>query len=140
MKNPNPANAGTFDVEQDHARLVIDVLGLDICELARAFMRMPTGRTSRTPMLVTYRNRVFLALRHARVDGDALSLAEIGMVAGGFDHTSIGEACRRAERAELLTQAQIEALRRGASPRRRRRPDVSAAASPAIPATTGEHA
>lgn len=129
MKSPNPANAGAFDLDQDHVRLVMDVLGLDVCELARAFTRGATGRTSRTPMLVKYRNRVFLALRHARIDGEGLSYAEIGMVAGGFNHTSIIEACSRAERAGALTHDQISALRQGGVPFVR---------TPATPA--GEHA
>ena len=122
MTLPNPANAGTFDVEQDHARLVIDVLGLDHADLASAFGPIAeTGRPSMTARSIAYRRRVLLALRTARVDGKGLSYLEISYVTGGLDRSGIHAACRCAALDRDLTESEIRALQQG------------------VP-TTGEHA
>lgn len=128
----NPNSQRGIELQQAHVQLVMRVLGLDEEELIRAFEpNVKTMRLCRAPNFVAYRDRIFLALREARVNGAALTQEEIAYVTGVPSHSTTSIGAARADKAGVITKAQLKHLREGEAA-------LPPSSSPATPA--GEHA
>lgn len=118
-----------IDLADRRVGIVLRVLGVEPARAAEAFMPSPSGRPTRVGAYEALRTRITVALRELRDGGKQIFLRDIAKLVGAPDHSTVTFRIASAGPG-VLTQAQIDCLRRGGEPAAEGTPDEHDAPPP----------